>query len=54
VCYISAKLVRRIKGRTEAGVFDSRVFIKIYESKREKVTENGRKLHIEDFHDLYS
>jgi hypothetical protein len=47
-------LVRHVKGRTEAGIFETRVFVKIYESKREKVTEYRRSLHIEDFNDLYS
>ena len=47
-------LARHDKGRTEAGVLGTRVFIKMYESKREKVTEYRRNLRIEDFHDLYN
>jgi hypothetical protein len=35
-------------------VFESRVLIKIFGSKREELTGGWRKLHHEELHDLYS
>jgi hypothetical protein len=35
-------------------VFENRVLRRIFEPKRDKVTGEWRKLHNEEFHDLYS
>jgi hypothetical protein len=35
-------------------VFENRVLRRIFGLKREEVTEEWRKLHIEELHDLYS
>jgi hypothetical protein len=36
------------------GVFENRVLVRIYGSKRDEVTGEWRKLHNEELHNLYS
>jgi hypothetical protein len=42
-----------MKGRTGLGVFKNRVLRKVFGPKRDEVTEDWRKLHNEELHDMY-
>jgi hypothetical protein len=46
-------LVAHIKGEHRLRVFENRVLRKIFGPKRDEVTGEWRKLHIEELHDLY-
>jgi hypothetical protein len=47
-------LVSDIKGGHRLGVFENRVLRRIFGPKRDEVTEEWRKLHNEELHDLNS
>jgi hypothetical protein len=43
-----------IEEGTRLRVFENRMLRKIFGPKREKITEDWRRLHYEELHDLYS
>jgi hypothetical protein len=47
-------LVAHIEGRTRLRVVESRVLSRIFGPKRDDVTGEWRRLHNEEFNDLYS
>jgi len=46
-------LVAHIEGGTQAEGVENRVLRRIFESKRDEVAEEWRKLHNEELNDLY-
>jgi uncharacterized protein (UPF0335 family) len=47
-------LISDINGGTQSEGFENRVLRRIFGLKRDEVTGEGRKLHNEELHDLYS
>jgi hypothetical protein len=47
-------LVTHNEGKTQARVFENRMLRRIFGPKRDRVTEEWRKLHNEELNDLYS
>jgi len=45
--------VAHIEGGTRLGVFENRVFRRVFGPKRDKMTGEWRKLHNEELYDLY-
>jgi hypothetical protein len=54
VLYGCETLCLTIREEHRLRVFENRVLRRIFEQKRDEVTGDWRKLHNEEFHDLYS